>query len=234
MEDWSNYVQQLGQAARRASRQLAGLAGASKVAALKSAAAAIRENREPLMQANAADVAAATQAGLAPNLIERLKLNDKRINAMADAIDQIAAQVDPVGQIIEGYTRPNGLRIEKMRVPIGVILFIYESRPNVTSDAAALCLKSGNAVILRGGKESLNSNRAIAKILSDALARASIDPAAVQLIESTDRALLPPLLKLDQYIDVVIPRWREPHPNGREGIDHPGAQALHGELPRLR
>jgi glutamate-5-semialdehyde dehydrogenase len=172
-------------------------------------AAALRQNRGQLMEANAADVAAATNAGLAANLVERLKLNDNRIDAMAQAVEQIAAQVDPVGQIIEGCVRPNGLRIQKMRTPIGVILFIYESRPNVTSDAAALCLKSGNAIILRGGKEALNSNRAIARLLSGALAESQIDPAAVQLVESTDRALLPPLLKLDQYIDLVIPRGGE-------------------------
>ena len=128
---------------------------------------------------------------------------------MALGVEQIAEQVDPVGQIIEGYVRPNGLRIEKMRVPIGVVLFFYESRPNVTSDAAALCLKSGNAIILRGGKESIHSNRAIAEIIVAALIESNIDPGAVQLIESTDRAIVPPLLKLDKYIDLVIPRGGE-------------------------
>src|SRR4051812_21811891 len=115
---------------------------------------------------------------------------------MADGVEQIAGQVDPVGQTIEGYVRPNGLRIQKMRVPIGVVLFFYESRPNVTSDAAALCLKSGNAVILRGGKEAFHSNRAIVKVVADALRDSKIDPAAVQLVENTDRALVPHLLKL--------------------------------------
>src|SRR5205085_8151564 len=146
---------------------------------------------------------------LAAPLIERLKLNDKRIAAMADSVEQIAGQVDPVGQIIEGYVRPNGLRIQKVRVPIGVICFFYESRPNVTSDAAALCLKSGNAIILRGGKEAMHSNTAIAVIISKALSQMEIDPAAVQLIESSDRALLPPLLKLNEFIDIVIPRGGE-------------------------
>src|SRR5204863_991332 len=126
--------------------------------------------------ANAQDIAAAQKADLAPALIERLRLTEKRIEAMAAGVQQIAAQVDPVGQIIEGYVRPNGLRIQKVRVPIGVILFFYESRPNVTSDAAALCLKSGNAIILRGGKEAIHSNRAIAKIISEALENASVDP----------------------------------------------------------
>lgn len=209
MSDWTTYVEDLGRRAQRASRQLAELTGATKVAALKRIASAIRDSRQKLIDANAQDIAAATQAKLAPNLIERLKLNDKRIASMADAVDQIAAQTDPVGQIIEGYVRPNGLRITKMRVPTGVILFIYESRPNVTSDAAALCLKSGNAIILRGGKEAFHSNRAIAQIIADALKEMQIDPAAVQLIESTDRSLLPPLLKLSQYIDLVIPRGGE-------------------------
>src|SRR5208282_345878 len=149
-------------------------------------------------------VEAAKKADMQPVLIEGLKLNDKRINSMADGVDQIAAQVDPVGQIIEGYVRPNGLRIEKIRVPIGVVLFFYESRPNVTSDAAALCLKSGNAVILRGGKESLHSNKAIGKIISDSLSASGVDAGAVRMIESADRAIVPALLKLNQFIDLVI------------------------------
>jgi len=209
MSDWKSYVDELGRSARRASRQLAELGGSVKSDVLHGIAAAIREQKSALIQANAADIDAATKSGLAPALVERLKLNDKRIASMADAIDQIAAQTDPVGQIIEGYVRPNGLQIEKLRVPIGVILFIYESRPNVTSDAAALCLKSGNAIILRGGKEAFNSNRAIAGIIADALRSAQIDRGAVQLVDSPDRALLGELLKLDQCIDVVIPRGGE-------------------------
>src|SRR5207342_3188917 len=117
-----------------------------------------------------------------------LKLNEKRIESMASGVEQIANQVDPVGQTIEGYVRPNGLRIEKRRVPLGVVLFFYESRPNVTSDAAALCIKSGNAVILRGGKEAFESNRAIVDTIHSALGEAGLPPAAVQLVESTDRA----------------------------------------------
>jgi glutamate-5-semialdehyde dehydrogenase len=143
---------------------------------------------------------------LAPALIERLRLTNQRIAAMADSVAQIAQQPDPVGQIIEGYVRPSGLRITKMRVPIGVICFFYESRPNVTSDAAALCLKSSNAVILRGGKEAFHSNAAIVKLIAGALQSSGIDPAAVQFVQSTDRALVGPLLKLDRCIDLVIPR----------------------------
>ena len=209
MEDWKPYVESLGKSARRASRQLVTLDGATKTAALKRIATSIRERAAELISANAKDLEAAQTGGLAAALIERLKLNDKRIQSMADGVEQIAAQTDPVGQIIEGYVRPNGLRITKMRVPIGVVCFFYESRPNVTSDAAALCLKSGNAIILRGGKEALHSNRAIAKIIAEALKTSEIDPAAVQLVEHTDRALISPLLKLDKYIDLVIPRGGE-------------------------
>jgi glutamate-5-semialdehyde dehydrogenase len=209
MQDVNTYVQNLARSARAASRKLAELSGEKKTAALRRVASLIRENASSLLEANQKDIQSAQAAGLAHNLIERLKLNDRRIESMAVAVEQIAAQTDPVGQIIEGYVRPNGLRVEKMRVPLGVVLFIYESRPNVTSDAAALCLKSGNAIILRGGKEAMHSNSAIAAIISKALAQMEIDPAAVQLIESSDRALLPPLLKLNDYIDIVIPRGGE-------------------------
>ena len=209
MTDWKSYVEPLGQSARRAAAQLATLSGATKVAALRGIASAIRQQRDVLIAANAEDLREGQRADLAPALIKRLELNEKRINAMAEGVEQIAAQTDPVGQILEGYVRPNGLRIQKVRVPLGVVLFFYESRPNVTSDAAALCIKSGNAVILRGGKEAFHSNRAIAKIIADALGKAGIDPAAVQLVESTDRALVPELLKLDRYIDLVIPRGGE-------------------------
>ncbi|HVT88749.1 MAG TPA: glutamate-5-semialdehyde dehydrogenase [Tepidisphaeraceae bacterium] len=208
--DLTTYVQTLARDARRASQQLAGISGAAKVAALKQMAAALRQNREQLIAANARDIAAAEEAGLAKPLIERLKLNDKRIESMASGVEQIAAQVDPVGQTIEGYVRPNGLRIEKRRVPLGVVLFFYESRPNVTSDAAALCIKSGNAIILRGGKEAIHSNRAIVQIIKDSLRTAGSDlSAAVQFIDTADRALVPILLKQNQYIDLVIPRGGE-------------------------
>jgi glutamate-5-semialdehyde dehydrogenase len=209
MEDLAAYVQKLGESARRAAGELVTLDGATKVAALKRVAQAIRDNKQQLIDANAQDVAAAQQNDLAPALVERLKLNEKRIAAMADGVEQIAAQTDPVGQTLEGYVRPNGLRIEKRRVPLGVVLFFYESRPNVTSDAAALCLKSGNAVILRGGKEAFHSNKAIVDIVTAALRESKVDPAAVQLVESTDRALVPMILKLDKYIDLVIPRGGE-------------------------
>jgi glutamate-5-semialdehyde dehydrogenase len=209
MTDWKSYVERIGQRARQAAGQLTTLNGAAKVAALNHIASGIREQQAALLNANAQDIAAAQKSDLAGALVERLKLNEKRINAMADSVEQIAAQIDPVGQVLEGYVRPNGLRIQKMRVPLGVVLFFYESRPNVTSDAAALCLKSGNAVILRGGKEAFHSNQAIVSIVKNALTGAGLNPDAVQLIESTDRALVPELLKLDRYIDLVIPRGGE-------------------------
>ena len=209
MTDWKTYVEGVGESARCAAGQLATLGGSAKVAALRQIAKGIREKTDVLLAANALDISAAQQAALAPPLIERLKLSEKKIAAMAESIEQIAAQVDPVGQIIEGYIRPNGLRIQKVRVPLGAVLFFYESRPNVTSDAAALCLKSGNAVILRGGKEAFHSNQAIVGIIKDALHRAGVDAGAVQFVEHTDRALVPELLKLDRYIDLVIPRGGE-------------------------
>jgi glutamate-5-semialdehyde dehydrogenase len=209
MQDLIAYVEQLGQSARRASQQLVTLDGATKVAALRKIAQALRDNTDALLAANTEDIKAAETAKVDAPLVHRLRLDAKKVGAMADGVEQIAAQTDPVGQTLEGYVRPNGLRIEKRRVPLGVVLFFYESRPNVTSDAAALCLKSGNAVILRGGKEAFHSNRAIVQIIATALKAAQIDPAAVQLVESTNRALVPHLLKLDKYIDLVIPRGGE-------------------------
>src|SRR3954452_10745868 len=184
-QDWTSYVEHLGRDARAASAELARLSDGAKSAALRRVAAGLRGKRDKLIEANHADIAAAEQAGLARPLVERLKLDDKRIEVMAVGVEQIAAQVDPVGQTIEASYRPNGLRVEKRRVPLGVVLFFYESRPNVTSDAAALCLKSGNAVILRGGKEALHSNQALAKFVRAGLEKAKIDPAAVQMVEST-------------------------------------------------
>ncbi|HEV2294855.1 MAG TPA: glutamate-5-semialdehyde dehydrogenase [Tepidisphaeraceae bacterium] len=206
MDDVMTYVERLGREARRAAGELAATGGAAKVAALRRIAAALRAKQEELLEANARDLGAAEGAGVDAPLVHRLRLDAKKVAGMADGVEQIAAQVDPVGQVIEGYVRPNGLRIEKRRVPLGVVLFFYESRPNVTSDAAALCLKSGNAVILRGGKEALHSNRAIVTIISSALIESGLPSGAVQLVESIDRALVPHLLKLDKYIDVAIPR----------------------------
>jgi glutamate-5-semialdehyde dehydrogenase len=232
MTELQSYVEQLGVRARRASRLLGTLDGNTKVAVLRRIAASLRENVQPLLAANALDIAAARATDLAPALVKRLELNEKKIHAMADGVEQIAGQTDPVGQVIEGFTRPNGLRIQKVRSPLGVVLFFYESRPNVTSDAAALCIKSGNAVILRGGKEAFHSNKAIVEIIQQALKGSEVrvqgsgnassfsslnaEPQplnslsdAVQFIESTDRALVPLILKLDKHIDLVIPRGGE-------------------------
>jgi glutamate-5-semialdehyde dehydrogenase len=206
--DKQGYVTQLGRRARAASRLLATLDGQAKVGILNRIAVSMRDQRGRLLEANTKDVAAAKQADLAPALVKRLELNDKRVDAMAVGVEQIAGQVDPVGQVIEGYVRPNGLRIQKVRSPLGVVLFFYESRPNVTSDAAALCVKSGNAVILRGGKEAFHSNQAIVAIIHDALRGEGLAD-AVQFVESTDRSLVPLILKLDKYIDLVIPRGGE-------------------------
>jgi glutamate-5-semialdehyde dehydrogenase len=215
--DFQSFVEQLGARARRASRLLATLDGDTKVAILRQIAQSLRENAQPLLAANKKDIDAAQAANLAPALVKRLELTEKKIHAMADGVEQIAAQTDPVGQVIEGYTRPNGLRIQKVRSPLGVVLFFYESRPNVTSDAAALCLKSGNAVILRGGKEAFHSNKGIVEIIHGALRAAASRLGtgntgledAVLFIESTDRALVPLILKQDRHIDLVIPRGGE-------------------------
>ena len=204
------YVNQLGESARRAAARLVTLDGATKVAILRQIAQALRDREQPLLDANAKDIQAAEAAHLEAPLVHRLRLDAKKIAAMADGVEKIAAQTDPVGQTLEGYVRPNGLRIEKRRVPLGVVLFFYESRPNVTSDAAALCIKSGNAVILRGGKEAFHSNKAIVEIIHSVLSTQSSSlTGAVQLVESTDRSLVPHLLKLDKHIDLVIPRGGE-------------------------
>lgn len=208
-EPLDSYVHTLGRNARSASSQLMRTTGAKRNAALLAMASAIRANASDLIRENAKDIQAAEESGLAKPSVERLKLSEKRIEAMASSVEAIARQIDPIGQTIEGYVRPDGLRIEKRRVPIGVVLFFYESRPNVTSDAAALCLKSGNAIILRGGKEAIHSNRAISHIISQSVLNAGLPAHAVQIIDNTDRGIVPLILKLDKYIDVAIPRGGE-------------------------
>jgi glutamate-5-semialdehyde dehydrogenase len=209
MIDWKTTAGQLGTNARRAAMQLSALDGSTRSAALRMIAESLRGRTTEIHAANCIDLDHARQAQLAPAMIERLKLDPKKIEKMAASVESIANQPEPVGQIIDTLVRPDGLKIQRLRVPLGVVLFFYESRPNVTSDAAALCLKSGNAVILRGGKEAIHSNRAIAFAIGEGLRAAGIDPMAVQLVESTDRALVPHLLKLDKHIDLVIPRGGE-------------------------
>lgn len=207
--DLSTYVESLGKNALQASRSLATLSGRARNDALLAMAGTMRERSAPIVEANAKDLAAAKDNNLTDAMIDRLTLDDARIDKMARAVEEVAAQPDPVGQTISAYNTPSGLRVEKRSVPIGVVAMIYESRPNVTSDAASLCVKSGNAVILRGGKESIHSNRAIGRVISDALASAGLDRNAVQVVDTTDRSLVPLLVKLDDYLSVVIPRGGE-------------------------
>ena len=195
--------------ARRAARQLATLSGAVRNGALEALAAGLQSRAEAILAANAADVEQARRDGVAPAMISRLTLTADKIKTMAQSVRQIGQQVDPVGQTLEASDRPNGLRIEKRRVPIGVIAIIYESRPNVTSDAAALCLKSANACILRGGKESRRSNLAIGEVIQEALMASGVDAAAVQVLNTTDRAAVTALVTAQGAVDLVIPRGGE-------------------------
>ena len=202
----TNLIREMATAARVAARQLATLSGAQKNAALLKIADALLAQQSHLLAENAKDIAQASKDDLAGPLVTRLTLTAKKIASMAQGVREIAAQTDPVGQTLEAYDRPNGLRIEKRRVPIGVIAIIFESRPNVTADAGALCLKSGNACILRGGKEAFHSNQAIAKIIAEALQSSGIDPHAIQLVATTDRAVVPALATAEGLIDLIIPR----------------------------
>ena len=204
-----NYINQIVKNAKAASRIIASANTATKNAALNYIAEGIISSAAMLKSENEKDIVAAQKAELSEAIIDRLRLTDSRIKGMADGVRQIISLSDPVGQLISGHTRPNGLQIQKVRVPIGVIVIIYESRPNVTADAAALCLKAGNAVILRGGKESIHSNIAINKILTAALEKAGLDNRCIQLVEIIEREAIDHLLTADQYVDVVIPRGGE-------------------------
>lgn len=209
MSDLETYAFGLGTRARAAGLNLAATSAEARTVAICTLAANIRARSAELLVANAKDVEAAIVANLATPMLKRLTLDAKKVEAMAKAVDEIADQPDPIGHVIESKTRVDGLRIERIRVPIGVVLFCYESRPNVTTDAAALCLRSGNAVILRGGKEAFHCNQVLAVAIREALASAGVDANAVQIVETVDRALLPILLKFDKHIDVVIPRGGE-------------------------
>ena len=192
----------MGRQARAAAYKLAQLSSDEKNAILREMAAAIRQRVPELLAANAKDLQAGRAKGLSNAMLDRLMLDEKRIEAMAAGIDQVATLPDPVGQVLDSWTRPNGIRIEQVRVPIGTIGIIYESRPNVTADAAVLCFKTGNATILRGGSEALHSNVAIA----DALAAAGAPEHAVQLIPFTDRESVAVLAGMDKWLDLIIPR----------------------------
>lgn len=192
--------------AKAAAAKLATLGSLVKDKALLAMADAFEANKESIKAANRIDLAAAEKNGLAVAMLKRLTLDDAKIEQMADGVRQIAALRDPVGETIEGYLRPNGMEIRKMRVPIGVIGIIYESRPNVTADVAALCLKSGNAVVLRGGSEAINSNLAIARLIRQSINSEGVPEGAVQIIETTDRQAARELMEMKEYVDCLIPR----------------------------
>lgn len=192
--------------AKAAAAKLQTLGTAVKDAALMAMADAFEANKEAIFAANRKDCEAAKTAGISGAMLKRLELTDKKIAQMADGVRQIAALRDPIGETLEGYIRPNGMEVRKVRVPIGVIGIIYESRPNVTADAAALCLKAGNAVILRGGSEAIHSNLAIAKLISDAITPLGVPEGAVSIIETTDRAAARELMTMKPYVDCLIPR----------------------------
>ena len=204
--DIQHYIDQLGQQAREASRIIAVTDGQRKNDALRQIAANLRTNSTLIFDANQNDLAAARAAGLEAAMLDRLSLTEKGIAQMADGVEQIAALPDPVGEISEIKYRPSGIQIGKMRVPLGVIGIIYEARPNVTADAAALCLKSGNAAILRGGSEAIRSNRVIAGLVQDGLKSAGLPIHAVQVVDTTDRAAVGHLITLREYVDVIVPR----------------------------
>ncbi|PAW66409.1 MAG: glutamate-5-semialdehyde dehydrogenase [Verrucomicrobiia bacterium Tous-C5FEB] len=195
-------ILQMGRQARAAAYRLAQLSSDEKNAILRAMASSIRANAAALMQANDKDLAAGVEKGLSAAMLDRLRLDEARIEAMAAGIDQVSTLPDPVGQVMDAWERPNGIRIEQVRVPIGTIGIIYESRPNVTADAAALCFKTGNATILRGGSEAIHSNRAIAA----ALASAGAPEHAIQLIPFTDRESVAALAQMDKWLDLIIPR----------------------------
>ncbi len=206
MENIKSYMQQVGQQARSASRRMA-LAGTDiKNRALVAIAQAILDDSTRLIAENAKDVAAAQANGLDPASIDRLTLTDKTIRSMAEGLRQIAQLPDLIGEISEMKYRPTGIQVGKMRVPLGVIGIIYESRPNVTADAAGLCLKSGNAAILRGGSEAIHSNRAIAACVHAGLKAAGLPETAVQVVNTTDRAAVGELITMKEYVDVIVPR----------------------------
>ncbi len=202
---------QLARQARVASRELAQLTTAGKNSCLLAMAAALEKNADAVKSANALDMEAAAKSGLSSAMLDRLKLDDKRIAGMAKGLREVAALPDPVGRILDERVRPNGLKLQKISTPIGVVVIIYESRPNVTADAASLCFKSGNATILRGGKEALNSNQAIARIMIEAgkQALAKFPAHAIQVVPVADREAIPILLSLTQYIDLCMPRGGE-------------------------
>ncbi|MBX2807699.1 MAG: glutamate-5-semialdehyde dehydrogenase [Cellvibrionaceae bacterium] len=201
-----NYVQGLGRDARIASRQLMSASTAEKNAGLLAIADAMASQRSVLLAANQQDMDQGRQSGLDGALLDRLRIDDAGIDQMIEGLQQVANLPDPCGEITDLSYRPSGIQVGKMRVPLGVVAIIYESRPNVTVDAASLCLKSGNSAILRGGKEALRSNQAIAQCIGQGLAQTNLPKAAIQVVDTTDRAAVGELITMDNYVDVVVPR----------------------------
>ena len=199
-------LQELGVAAKAASRVLARTSTAAKDDALRAAADLLVARTPEVLEANAADVSAAEESGTSATVVDRLRLTEARVEAMADGLRQVAGLPDPVGEIVDGWTRPNGLRIRRVRVPLGVVAIIYENRPNVTSDAAGLCLKSGNAAFLRGSSGAIQSNIAIAAALREAFAKAGLPEDSLILVEDTSREVAVEFMRLRGYIDCLIPR----------------------------
>jgi glutamate-5-semialdehyde dehydrogenase len=202
---------ELARQSKAASRELAKLATAEKNACLLAMAEALERNGPIIKEANAKDMAGAAQSGLSAAMQDRLKLDDKRIAGMAKGLREVAALPDPVGRVVDSRTRPNGLNLQKITTPIGVVVIIYESRPNVTADAASLCFKSGNATILRGGKEAIHSNLAIAKVMLEEARRQfpTFPEHAIQVVQTTEREAIKELLSLTQYVDLCMPRGGE-------------------------
>ncbi len=200
------YTEELGKRAKAVESVISSASTMQKNKALAEISKALIENTQNIIEENAKDLAAAKENGMSESMQDRLKLDEDRIRAMADGVNQIIALTDPVGQVIDGFVRPNGLTITKTRVPLGVIGIIFESRPNVTVDAAALCLKTGNAVILKGGKEAINSNICLGNIMRIAVENAGIPADVIQVVENTSRETTNELMKLNGYLDLLIPR----------------------------
>jgi glutamate-5-semialdehyde dehydrogenase len=201
-----NYTTNVATQAQAAARELACVDGQTKQAWLEQLAQDLLANKKAIQEANADDLEAGRTSGLASAMLDRLTLTAERIDSLAAAVLEIAALPDPIGEVIEGQRRPNGMLLQKIRVPLGVVFFIYESRPNVTVDAAALCVKSGNAVILRGGREAIHSNAALAHILTESLQKTGLPKSAAQLVNTADRDAVGHFLKMNDLIDVTIPR----------------------------
>ena len=204
--DIKSYIRQLGRQARVASKVISSASADTKKLALLSIAEALNENRQNILVANAIDLDKAQANGLDSALMDRLELNDARIGSMIEGINQVSELPDPIGEITDLTSRPSGIKLGKMRVPLGVIGIIYESRPNVTVDAASLCLKSGNATILRGGSEAIKSNQAIATCIKQGLSAVGLPESIVQIIETADREAVGELITMSDYVDVIVPR----------------------------